>query len=386
MAVRENSPASRKRRGAVAPFVAVLTPALLVVLGFAVDLAHMQNTRAELRLATDAAARAGASVLNRTDSVTAARARARDIAAANRVAGSPLTLEASDVQFGRTSLSQSGRQTFAVGVTPYNAVRVNGRRTNGSPAGPVPLYFGSLVGRSVFEPEMTAVASFSNFDICLVLDRSSSMKLDVNDPASGMSVGDPRLCQPPAASSRWASLHRAVNVFVAVLRSSPSSERVSVVTYSSDIAGQPWLNNCGQTHRTTQAATVDQQLAGDLAQIESEMNAWSTSIFNGNTYIEQGIKTGAKELISSRARVGAEKVLIVLTDGHENVGSAVNGAIDCANNQIQCHTITFSDDADQTLMSQVADTGGGRHMHAATEQELIDAFRTMAGELARVVE
>ena len=41
-------------------------------------------------------------------------------------------------------------------------------------------------------------ASFLDVDICLVLDRSSSMKLSVSDTAGYMATSDPRFCQPPS--------------------------------------------------------------------------------------------------------------------------------------------------------------------------------------------
>lgn len=366
--------------------MAFLIPAIIIFLGFAVDLAHMQCTRAQLRLASDSAARAAANVLQRTDDNAQALNAAITIAAANQVAGRPLGLTSSDVQFGRSSSSNGGGYAFVAGASPPNAVRVLGKRTIGSPSGAVGLYFGGFYGMPSFQPTMTAVASFLNIDICLVLDRSSSMKVALGSSEPGLYTTDPRFCSPPYADSRWAALDAAVRGFTAILRSTNADERVGVVTYSSDITGIPALNICGG-YRTTQAATIDEPLTVSMDAIDAEVHSLTTSVWNGNTYIEQGMRQGITVLRTDpSARAGAEKILIVMTDGHQNVGEARNAALDCTNQNIRCHTITFGDYADQTTMEEVAAIGGGSHRHATSASDLSSAFRELAGEIARLTE
>lgn len=374
------------RRGVVVPTMAVLLPVLLVLLGFAVDLAYMQKTRAELRFVADCAARAGAADLARNDSTISARAVATRIAEANTVAGQPLRLGPEHIQFGRSTTDATGRYNFISGARPYTSVRVLAERAAGSPSGAVPLYFGSFIGREAFDSNAEAVASFVNYDVCLVLDRSSSMKLDLDDPGKGMSISDPRLCLPPGPNSRWMALDQAVDVFVGVLKASPASEKVSLSTYASFIGNQSWVNNCSTPHRTVKEAYIDLALTANLKKLTNEVGIWSSSIFNGNTHIEEGIRTGIRAVTGSGSRATAEKVLIVLTDGHQNVGEARNAAVDCAAQGILCHAITFSDDADRALMAEVASIGGGMHLHARTEAELVDAFKMVAGELTRITD
>ncbi|MGI9428762.1 MAG: pilus assembly protein TadG-related protein, partial [Bythopirellula sp.] len=191
------------RRGAILPLVAVVMPVLLILLGFSVDLAYMQNARMELRAATDAAARAAATKLSQTDDVVQARAQAKLVASSNRVAGTNLRLSDSDILIGRSEPNNNGRWVFNAGGSPPNSVRVLGNRTAGSLDGPVSLFFGGIVGQPEFEPAQTATASFLNVDICLVLDRSSSMKLNADSSESGMSISDPRFCTTPNATSRF---------------------------------------------------------------------------------------------------------------------------------------------------------------------------------------
>ncbi len=376
----------KPRRGAVVPLVAMVLPVLLVLLGFAVDVAYMQNVRAELRMATDAASRAAATELARTGSPAVAQATAVRIAEANTVASAPLELDLQDIAFGRSEEDATGRFVFSEGLEPFNAVRVNGQRTADSLSGAVSLYFGRLVGTNTFQPTASAVSSFASFDICLVLDRSSSMKLDLDDPGMGLYTSDPRFCSPPGSVSRWAALEVAVNVFVGMLQASNASEQVSLVTYSSDISGASWLNTCNKAHQTTEGATVDLPLTGNLSQLQSGVTAWGDALFNGNTHIELGIRKGADAVLGAGSRSSADKVLIILTDGHENVGDALLAADYCTTQGIVCHTLTFSEDADKSLMAQVAARTDGKHLHANSQAELIEVFRLVAGQLARVTD
>ena len=371
------------RRGAMLPLIAFLLPVLLIFLGFAVDLAYMQNARMELRAATDAAARAGATELSRTEDINKARLKALNVAEANLVAGAPLKLAASDVEIGRSLPDANGRWVFNPNGTPPNSVRVNGRRNQGSVSGTIPLFFGKIVGSQDFEPVSQATASFLNVDICLVLDRSTSMKLRDDSNENGMYISDSRFCQAPNSESRWAALDGAIRVFLDALDDTDAAEKVALVTYSSDLSYfSPPL--CGAY---SQPSKLDSQLHTDLSRIEDEMDDYLSGVWNGNTYIEAGMRTGLAELTHpSRSRDFADKVMIVLTDGHENVGDALLASNDCADEGVIVHSITFSDFADQASMRKVANAAGGRHYHAPNGTALRDIFQELAAQIARLTQ
>lgn len=372
------------RRGVVAPLVAILLPVLLLLLGFSVDLAHMQKARSELRVATDNAARAAAAALARTDSFQQARNAAKGVALANTVAGKGLELADEDIGFGR-SLRQGNKYIFQAGMTPANSVKVSSKRTAKSLGGSVSLFFGSLLGKSDFEPEADAVASFLNVDICLVLDRSTSMKVDASSDEEGLYTNDSRYCQPPGYDTRWVALDGAVRDFTKILRKSNAVEHVAVVTYSSDITGTVFESVCGQPYRTTFASTLDVPLTSSMDTIDAVINDLTNALWNGNTDIESGMRTGLAELLAN-SRPTSDMKLIVLTDGNENIGSSAAAAKDCAAADVQVHTITFGDFADQATMKAVADIGGGAFQHAKDAKTLRKAFRKLAGELTRVTE
>ena len=363
------------------PLIAVLLPVLIVFLGFSVDLAYMQNTRLELRAVTDAAARAGATKLSRTDSEASARAEALRVAAANKVAGKSLLLADSDVEIGRSVRDKNGRWSFQKGGSPANAVRVTGARLSGKGSGAVPLFFGSQIGAMEFEPQFTATASFLNVDICLVLDRSTSMKVDVNSDESGLYTSDPRFCKPPQSTSRWNALHSAVQVFTDALRASSGKEQVALATYSSSFDPATY---CGTS---SVASTLDLGLSLDMNKIDGQVDTLSSNVWNGNTDIESGMRVGMDELLNgASARRGADRILIVLTDGNENEGSAMDAAATCKAENIRVNTVTFSIDANQNLMKDVAAATGGRHLHADTATELKEAFRELAAQAAQLTD
>ena len=368
------------RRGVMLPLVALLLPVVLILMGFSVDLAHMQNTRMELRAATDAAARAGATALSQTDSMSEARTRAKQIARKNYVSGERLRLRNSDITIGHSEPDSTGRWVFTAGGTPPNAVQIEGKRTAGSLGGSVPLFFGALIGVSDFEPQLSATSSFLNVDICLVLDRSSSMKLAANSSQQGMSGSDPRFCRSPYDDSRWAALDSAVRVFIQTLNNSMAEEKVALATYSSDDLG-------GMCGASSTPSSLDAPLSTDLNTIAAEMDNRLNTVWNGNTHIEAGMRTGLDALTDpSTSRIYANKVMIVLTDGIENRGDSRLAAADCRAEQIVVHSITFGDYADQDRMVEVATIGGGRHYHASDSAQLEAIFRELAAEIAHLTE
>ncbi len=360
------------RRGVMAIVVAVVLVVFLVAVVFAVDVAYMQLTRTKLRSATDAAARAAGEALSRTQDLTQARAAAISIAAQNRVAGEPLTLDTSDVVFGSATRQPNGSWAFTENGNPINSVRVYGKRTRGSTSGSVRLFLGRILGREDFEPQQVATVVRLDRDICLVVDRSSSMKLFLTENATGMNSSDARFCEPPdPTQSRWAALVQATDEFVAALATTPQIEYLGVVSYSQ---ANTW---CDTTNLT---ATLDQGLDTDHTLTADAMVAWSNAVFNGGTNIRAGIDMGIIALTTGpNARPYAAKTMVLFTDGHATTGGSLAvGATNASNNNIVVHTVTFGSSANQTAMQSVASATGGKHFHAADEDELEDIFRELA--------
>ncbi len=180
---------SHSRRGAIVPLFAILLPVLLILSSFAVNLSYMALTSTELKVATDAAARAGGRAWSEFQDIHSAKQFAQLAAAQNKVAGAPLTLNPADgtgdIEFGFSVRSSNGygryqfskKDASAVesGAEQANSIRINGRRLASSGSGSVSLLLGGVGATTSFEPQVSSTSTQVDRDISLVLDRSGSM-------------------------------------------------------------------------------------------------------------------------------------------------------------------------------------------------------------------
>jgi Ca-activated chloride channel homolog len=332
---------ARQRRGAMMILIAVLMIAFMVTVAFSIDIAMMHLSRAELRAATDAASKAAASELSRTLDTNQAINRGIEIAAANNVAGDPLQLVPGDFTFGRSVEQPNGKFAFSNAGIPRNSVQVDGRRTVGSPTGPVPLFFGNIFGVSFFEPRTTATATYIERDVVLVVDRSGSM-----------------------AGQKFRDLVSAIDTFADTLDTTPVDEQVGLASYND-------------------TATEDVPLTANLNTIRTTMAGLPVG---GFTSISRGMRAGEAIFARSRGRDFVERTMIVMTDGIHNRGPEPSTvATDLAADGITIHTITFGADADRGRMREVADIGRGRHFHADTGAELERIYREIALTLSTMM-
>ncbi len=367
------------RPGSILIVLLLLLPVIILFVGFSIDLAHMQRVRTELRSATDLATKAAACALSRTGDEANARQVAMNIGSLNFVSGQSLTIAPSDVVFGRSIKQPNGSWNFNEGVTPKNAVHVVGSRTALSSDGSVAVFFGSLYGRPYFEPEFQCTAAFIDLDICIVLDRSSSMKFAADDPnPNGMPASNPRFCSAPYADSRWAALDAAIQVFLTELESTIGTEQAAMVTFASDN-----ISICGETNYVV---TVDQGLTTNLSLVTSAMNARSTTVWNGNTDIEAGVVQAHQVLTGNGSRDTADQIMIVFTDGQYTENNPVAAGAAAHADGINIYTITFSPGANQSDMQDLAYAGKGQHFHADDPESLNDIFRQLAASLSIIVQ
>lgn len=330
--------------------VAFVLIILLVAAVFSVDVAYMHMVRAEMRTATDAAARAGSETLARTQDRDQAVAAAIQTAALNRVAGQALSVGESDVQVGGFRTGPGGSLDFVKNQMPFTAVRVLASRDRSSVDGEVDLFFANAFNLKSFAPKETATAASNVRDVALVLDMSGSM-----NSWTGKGKG-----------TRLKALKDAVKVFVKELRDSSPKAQMSLVTYSS-------------------AATKQIDLSSNLGQIISKLNKFKAG---GMTAIGDALTAGSDSLLNdSQVRPFSIKTIVLMTDGNHNRGpspmTTVSTAI--ARGQ-QVHTITFSSGANQKLMREVAEaTPGGIHLHADNADDLSIVFRDIARTMSVIL-
>ena len=406
MMIHNTSPGA-SRRGAVIPLFAVLLPAILILCGVAINIAYMQLTRTELKIASDAAARAAGRGLSEFQDVDAAIALAQSTAALNEVAGQPLTLDDDQVTFGLATRTNGGYGRYS--FTPKNtnavrnktdkatAVRIFARRDNGSNEGAVRLLIAGVGPFNDFQPTNAAISTQVDRDIALILDRSGSMAESTIDWSQHYSYewvwsgrrwrqvvvwDDPDMEDayndwydgyvdwyyggdgaPP--NSRWEELTIDVNAFVDVLDNTDQEELVSVATFST-------------------SASLDLQLTSTYDVIR-DLVADTTP--GGATAIGQGMNTGLPTLMSNFARPYAAKTIVILTDGinNQNPDPVSVAQTILADNNVTIHTVTFSDGANQEDMAEVASIGGGRHYHADSTDELVEIFEEIANNLPTIL-
>lgn len=356
--------------------IAVLMPVFVLMAAFAIDVAWMQLVRTELRTATDSSSRAGAKILSLRQNRADARNAAVDAASRNLVAGEGLIIDPADIDFGQSAQADpDSRFVFTTGGNPINSVRVDGRRTASSPSGSVNLFFGSVLGTPAFEPAFTATSTVLDRDICLVIDRSGSMGLNIN--YSG--TGNGQNCGPMETDTRFFALAQAVDAFLGELTRTIPEERVSLASYSST-----FNKRCGRNRLSFPTAELHNTLTNDYRQVSDTMDDFLRNGIGGSTAIGEGLREGIRGLES--ARPYAVKTIVLMTDGRQNTGVAPEAIVpDAINADCNIHTVTFSPNADIPRMRAISDQTNGRHFHADTAADLALAFREIARTLPVLV-
>jgi Ca-activated chloride channel homolog len=369
------------RSGTIIVLSAFLLAALSVIVALCMNAAYIEMAKCEMRLATDAAAKAASINLGQTGSASAARLRARQICQRHTVAGSRLQIRNIDVEFGQATLQEDGSYNFSKDSAPFNAVRVLAsfaRRSGESAALPA---MSGFLGRDRFELFQESIATRIDHDVCLVVDRSGSMAWDLsNVPYSypgdmhGKSLIQNYFTKPHATLSRWSALDNAINEFLTVLDSNPYEPRVGLTSYSSNF-------DFG-TYSST-VSTINQPLTNDFPAIRASLNAIGDKPVIGNTNIAAGLRDGIAVLTTAAgSRPNASRSIVLMTDGIMTQGDdPIPIAQAALSDNITIHTITFSSQADQTLMAAVAAAGGGEHYHAPDGATLAEIFRTLAETL-----
>ena len=375
----------RGRRGSITVMCAILLTALLVVAGLTINLTQLSTAKTEIRIASDAAAKAGAVVLGQTQSITEARRVAKQVAAKHRVSNEPMKIRNVDVEFGFNEETSDGKYQFHPDEEPYNAVRVHCRMDDGARTGKGTFYIGGPFDNKDFALTYTATATRVDHDVCLVVDRSGSMAWDTSndewayplDDDDESSIIQNYFLPPHPTDSRWAALRRSADVFFDHLEDVRSDIRVGLVSYSSNFVFGLY---------ESEASTVESELVDEFGALGEALDRIGQKEIIGNTNIASGMQAAVRVLTSDRSRLTAKGTMVVMTDGMWTQGKdPVEVAAAAAEANITVHAITFGNQADQVLMEQVAATGGGNHYYAPDEATLRAIFAEIADTLPTVL-
>ncbi len=389
------------RSGAAHILIAIMLLASVVTAAIKIDSSYTPPVRTELRTATDAAAKAGAEALVRTQSRDQAVAAAVAYANRNMVAGRPYKIRTTDVHVGRVTQSGSGPFVFTDNQTPYNAVRVESRLDANSLHGPVQTFFGPAFGHTQFVTSSDATAAQQEVEVVLCLDRSGSMLFDMSGTEYSYPSGNPllssftawgttwryHLSPPHPTNSRWAKLSGAIDVFLAEVDLMTYKPRTALVTWGSDytmpISPSTFFPKTQIDYNLPSSASFN--WSTNRSQIESKIDARTIKPMMGGTNLAAGLDQAITVLQGANARPLSNKVIILLTDGQWNDGRDPQlSANDARNAGITVHTVSMLTGS-QDILQDIADTTGGHYYVTNNDAQLRAAFQELARSLPVVL-
>lgn len=398
---RRHQSSERQRAGAAHVLIAFMLFAFLVTSAMTIDFAYMQLVRTELRTATDAAAKAGAEALARTQDSNAAIAAAVAYGNQNRVAGRNFQLRNSDVSLGRVTGQANGSWSFTAGATPFNSVRVNGRIANNALFGSVPTFFGPAFGQPGFATSQQATAGQQDVEVMLCLDRSGSMLFDMSGTDWSYPPNNPNLSTftawgttwqyhlspPHPTASRWAILANAVNIFLQEAGQFPNPPRAGLVTwgsaYTMPIAPSTFYPASTTDHALPSATGFSWN--SNVTSIQNAVNARTANPMMGGTNLSAGLDMAVAQFSGANSRALSNKVVILLTDGQWNDGrDPLLAAADARAAGITVHVVSMLTST-QAVLQQVASTTGGQYYATQNEAQLRNAFQELARTLPIVL-
>lgn len=362
-----------REKGFVSVYMALATVVFLGMAALAVDVGYMYMAKRQLQVASDAAALAGVRELA-ADDEAGARVKAAQIATSNKLIGEQIQIDSnSDIAIGHWD-----GENFATN-SPYakNAVKVELKKTDATPQGPLDLLFGPILGEDNVNVTTQAIAVLAAVDMIMVLDTSSSMIHDTVWKKCTKYVGSMCGCGTPNSSgyqpvdTMKASASLFVNDFDAAV------DQLAMVEFGS-----------------TAKSPINRTLTFSYSNVKSSISAIAAPTYcNSTRYtnIGDGILKGIGELRSSRARASAVKLMVLLSDGAPTCNASGSScgttsaksqgqtyarqmAASAASYGIVVHAISLGDDADRDLMQDIADATGGDEYYAHKASDLDGVF------------
>lgn len=348
--------------------VVILLPVLFLLAAMAINLAYIQVINTKVQIVTDASVRSAGRIYSETGDETQALAAARQVAALNPVQSIVVPIAASDLEYGLSQRNAHNQAYTFSASTNGNAVRLTTNSFAGGAGTALQPFFPTFGSTFDIRPTCTATNSQTTLDVSVIVDRSGSMSYAADEssgggtPAAapaGWSYGDP---VPP--NSRWLDLVASVGGFCDELERTAKVEKVGLVSYSN-------------------TTTREVDLTDNYGEIDTKLLAISAEFNGGMTAVGDAILEGVEAVTHpSLSRPWASNALVLMSDGNHNQGSdPLAAAANAAAENIPIYTVSFSVEADQALMQQIADMTGGTHYHAVDAAQLNEAFRNIARRL-----
>lgn len=287
---------SRSESGTVTIFIVLGMSALLGVMALAIDTGFMYMTRLQLQNAADAAAVAAMRSFVDEGEIfpTAAPPSeipyemvvAREVAQLHTAGGLPAMLQLpDDVVFGFWNFTtRSFSPGFGFGSP---AVRVTARRTEGSPGGPIGLFFARLLGRTKADVDAAAVAAIRRRDLIIIQDRTYSFVDEFGDAQNG----DKALVDT-------------------MVTQSIAGDRVGLVTFARDVTEEAPLTELSLVNQSMLDATIDSFEVCPMQSVPADEGGPCYG-----TDISVGIDRAREILTADPGDGNAEQVMVIVSDG-----------------------------------------------------------------------
>ena len=359
----------RQRVGATMVAVVVLLPVLFILAAMAINLAYIQVVNTKVQIVTDAAVRAAGRAYVEDGDKTEAVNAARKMAALNPIQSMVVPIEEGDLEYGASERTGNNQAYKFTEGPDGNSVRLTTRSFAGGTGAALSPFFPMFSPTFEIRPECSATNSQTTLDVAVIVDRSGSMAFAADEasgggktPAAapaGWAFGDP---VPP--QSRWLDLVASVNGFCDELTGTSTKEKVALISYAADVR-------------------TDVELDENYTLISDANLATSSAFDGGKTNVGGGIMEAIAALNHpTKSRPWANQVMVLMSDGNHNTGTdPLTAAEEAVAAEIPIYTVSFSTEADQDLMQQIADMTGGAHYFAVDAQQLNDAFRSIARRL-----
>ncbi len=373
--IKQNRCQQIPRDGAILVLLLFMIVALLTLSAFCIGVSQIQLARTEAQIVADCASLSGTALIGEEDNhngtYNTPELAAKYVPTRNTIMGVAAQVRDSDVVVGRAKMGSSGKLVFTPNASPRNAVKVTVSTGGDSAMSAHSLLFPFQMSFSTFNLKQESISAKLEHDLCLVLDRSGSMRWHKN-------AGRPYPYHPNRSrwywyyyahptNSRWGAVVNAINPLVDSLNSTQMSERCSVVTFGTQMRWASWRWN-------TSDITVEPTSSyGNIYQ--TLYNLGESKPMHGGTHISAGMDDAIDVLTGPMSRDFAFKTMVVLTDGDENSGSnAVAAAYRAAAQGITVHTITFASSGGFRTMQRTAEAGGGSAYWAPDEEALREIF------------
>ena len=370
------------RAGAAMVLMLVLLMIVIGMVAFAVDVGLMVLLRAEIQNAVDSGAlAAGLKLHEDRQDIQAAEDVARKFVRLNRAGMTKLIPEdAIDVEPG---VFDGEANVFTATTVAPNAVRVFARQDN------QPFFFAKVFGQKAFGAPAEAIASADPrpLDIMMVLDLSGSMK----------------------THGRIAALWHSAPVFVDIIEEADDNDQIGVMGLSADPSRYDPVaeGHFGMPYSSGLHPTANHNVGVLEGVLTSDFNYLRNTVLSSDNleagkytnYTGTGASIGdaAHYLTNgSEARDDVEKIIVLMSDGYANRpdgngrGYALTMAGYAADRDITIYTISLGNDADVSLMQEIADITDGEHLDATGSgwgtltDQLTEAFKRVAAAIKRV--